>query len=333
MEEGGEPEPAAEERPESDMISERASNGEKAMVEFEGVPADLGENGSRSVEQMDETFLSRSKRGSDREEVVLPRSKGPSVPSLSPCPPESPEASRVNGDTSSSRPKSNESATSPSDGANTVPSNLSVNNTSCNVDSPDSTDSGLHIHLAEENLFEDVSDDETEKSGTEQRRLQSPASKPEVVRASHSGETETDDFQCRVCGKNFTSDDEVKSHFSSEHFRVEVSSNILEPESPATTHNHGEMYMRDQLMEQHQRNREQALAHLIRSDSAAAAAAAASSASQSQQPNNSAGIVRPSPVHPHHQPMNLLRRPPEAHGASQHTGLSTLGKAEPRGAL
>lgn len=50
-----------------------------------------------------------------------------------------------------------------------------------------------------------------------------------------------DDFKCRICNKCFSSDDEVQSHFSEEHFRVGTSDNLLEPPSPFPTPTHTEI--------------------------------------------------------------------------------------------
>ncbi|OXA63945.1 hypothetical protein Fcan01_02943 [Folsomia candida] len=45
-------------------------------------------------------------------------------------------------------------------------------------------------------------------------------------------DNEADDFECQVCHKVFMSDDELRDHFSEDHFRLAEGVGILEPESP-----------------------------------------------------------------------------------------------------
>ncbi|CAG7629714.1 unnamed protein product [Allacma fusca] len=260
----------------SAMISDQLSTLTKDMVEFESTPG-VGENPKASTLEMGEAVVSGDDKR-DKESALIfhpPSAQGAAQTPPLPAAP----SPRVNGE--NNHPRSDDSTGSATVTQSKSISQSSTNNNATTMDNSDS-DSGLHIHIPEENAFEDVSDDEAEKSTPV--ALEEGSRNEEIITGDPS-ENDMDDFRCRVCGKNFASDDEVENHFSAEHFRVGTSSNILEPESPAPAQIHQNLYLQER---EEQNKREEALAMLLRRENATA--------------TNTTTLVRPAPVHAHPHP-------------------------------
>ncbi|CAL8131686.1 unnamed protein product [Orchesella dallaii] len=115
-----------------------------------------------------------------------------------------------------------------------VPDDLETTPTTSNTNTNNANDEDSTVEKETTNENNDRDSPITATTATVLESERGEHSDNENADKDKTVEDSDDDFQCRVCKRMFTCDDDLNTHFSKEHFRP-VGSSILEPESPFPT--------------------------------------------------------------------------------------------------